>query len=254
MENNNDSLSVSSLRDRRTGLDPDSSGAGCTPQLEFGAAANRRIPLLEVPQANFSKGKNQPDDNRRTKWSKKMNKLVMQCNFKSYPSKRNSRKRIHVLWNEIGGFELIEQKLFGQERATRTNKWLSGLELEQLQREIRSEERKQSQQRYISEEKPEATVNEDRGEDTGEQRHEALIERRAEFNEEVEELSKESIEQPPNLRGIDRRRLKCASEKVDRVLQHVTLRMETLKQLNNILKAVGKKGVAGLVGEKEKSR
>ena len=113
--------------------------------------------------------------------------------------------------------------------------------------EIRNEERKQSQQICITEERPEATVNEDREEDTGEQRHEALIERRAEFHEEeyqimeklVEELSKESIEQPPNLRGIDRRRLKCTSEKVDRVLQHVTLRMETLKQSNNILKAVG---------------
>ena len=70
----------------------------------------------------------------------------------------------------------------------------------------------------------------------------------------VEELSKESIEQPPNLRGIDQRKLKCASEKVDRVLQHVTLCMDTLKQLNNILKAVGN-AVAGLVGKKkEKSR
>ena len=67
----------------------------------------------------------------------------------------------------------------------------------------------------------------------------------------VEELSKESTEQPLNLRGTNRRRLKCASEKVDRVLQHVTLYMETLKQLNNILKAVGNV-VAGLVGEKKK--
>ena len=66
-----------------------------------------------------------------------------------------------------------------------------------------------------------------------------------------EELSQESIGQPPNLRGIDQRRLKCASEKVDRVLQHVTLRMETLKQLNNVLKAVGNV-VAELVGEKKK--
>ena len=104
-------------------------------------------------------------------------------------------------------------------------------------------------------------MNGDREEDTSEQRHEALIERRAEFNEKenqimeklVEELSKESTEQPQNLRGIDRRRLKCASEKVDRVLQHVTLRMETLKQLNNILKAVGN-AVAWLDGEKKEKR
>ena len=81
------------------------------------------------------------------------------------------------------------------------------MELEQLKREIRSEERKQNQQTCITEERPEATVNEDREEDTGEQRCEALIDRRAEFNEGgnqimeklVEELSKENMEQLPNL-------------------------------------------------------
>ena len=188
-----------------------------------------------------------------------MNKLVMQCYFQSDPSKRNYRKRMHVIWNEIGGFELTEQKLVGQARAIRTNKWLSDLELEQLQRKIRSEERKQHQQTCINDDRPEATVNKDRKKDIGEQRHETLIERKAEVNEEenqimeklVEELSKESIEQPPNLRGIDRKRLKGASEEADRVPQHVTLRMETLKQLNNILKAVGNV-VAGLVGGKKK--
>ena len=80
MENNIDSLSVSSLRDRRTRLDPDSSRAeclivsGCTPQPEFDAATNRRIRLLEVSQATYSKGKNQSDDKRRNKWHKNMNK------------------------------------------------------------------------------------------------------------------------------------------------------------------------------------
>ena len=113
-----------------------------------------------------------------------MNKLVMQCYFKSDPSKRNYRKRMHVIWHYIRGFELTEQKLVEQARAIRTNKWLSDLELEQLQREIRREERKQSQQTCVTKERPETTVIEDREEDTGEQRHEALIERRAKFNEE----------------------------------------------------------------------
>ena len=50
-----------SLRDRRTGLDPDPSGAtclyvcGCTPQLEFDAATsiatNEKIPISEGLQA-----------------------------------------------------------------------------------------------------------------------------------------------------------------------------------------------------------
>ena len=73
-----------------------------------------------------------------------MNKLAMQCYFKGDPSKRNYRKRMHVMRNEIGGFELTEQKLAGQARAIRTNKQLSDLELEQLQRKITSKERKQS--------------------------------------------------------------------------------------------------------------
>ena len=74
-----------------------------------------------------------------------MNKFVMRCYFKSDPSKRNCRERMYAIWNEIGGFEFTEQKLVGQARAIRGNEWLSDLELEQLQREIRSEERKQSQ-------------------------------------------------------------------------------------------------------------
>ena len=77
-------------------------------------------------------------------------------------------------------------------------------------------------------------MNEDKEEDTGEQRHEALNERRAEFNEEENQIMEKLV---------------SFSIKVDRVIQHVTLRMETLDQLNNILKAVGNV-VAGLVGEK----
>ena len=73
-----------------------------------------------------------------------MNKLVMQCYFKREPPKRNYRKRMHVIWNEIRGFKLTEQKLTEQARVIRTNKWISDFESEQMQREIRSEERKQS--------------------------------------------------------------------------------------------------------------
>ena len=135
MENNNDSLSVSSLRDWQTRLEPNSSGtdslivSGCTGQLQFDVATNEGISLLEVPQNTFSKGKKQPGDNRGTKWNKNMNKLVMQCYFKSDPLQRNYRKIIHVIWNEIGRFELTEQKLVRQARAIRRNKWLLDLEL-----------------------------------------------------------------------------------------------------------------------------
>ena len=59
---NNDSLSANSLRDRRTGLDQNPSGAdsstvsGCTSHLEFDSGTNREIPLPEAIQANSGKG------------------------------------------------------------------------------------------------------------------------------------------------------------------------------------------------------
>ena len=62
MEKINNSQSVSSLRDRRTGLDPDPSGAdssivsGRTSHLEFDSATNRGIPSPEAIQANSAKG------------------------------------------------------------------------------------------------------------------------------------------------------------------------------------------------------
>ena len=75
MDTNNDSNFIGgfagNLRDRRTGLDPDPSGANsvhvssCTPQLEFDAATNvttnGRIPVSEGLQAASDKGKFQPD-------------------------------------------------------------------------------------------------------------------------------------------------------------------------------------------------
>ena len=66
MDTNNDSNFIGgfagSLRDRRTRLDPDTSGAnslhvsGCTPHVEFDVATsiatNRRIPISEGVQAS----------------------------------------------------------------------------------------------------------------------------------------------------------------------------------------------------------
>ena len=69
MDTNNESNFIGgfagSLRDRRTGLDPDPRGddslhvSGCTPQLEFDAASsiaiNGRIPISEGLQAPSGK-------------------------------------------------------------------------------------------------------------------------------------------------------------------------------------------------------
>ena len=66
MEKINDSQSISTLKDQRTGLGPDPIGAdsstftGCTFQLEFDSATNRGIPSPEATQANSGKGNKQP--------------------------------------------------------------------------------------------------------------------------------------------------------------------------------------------------
>lgn len=54
-----------------------------------------------------------------------MNKLVIRYSFKSEPPRRNYRKRIYAIWNEIGDFELNKQKLVWLVRMISTKNWFS---------------------------------------------------------------------------------------------------------------------------------
>ena len=81
----------------------------------------------------------------RTKWSKNVNKIVMECFFRSKPFDddgkpiRGYRQRMMQEWKEHGVFEITEQRLCDQARAIRKNGWLSDLELENIQRMIEAE-------------------------------------------------------------------------------------------------------------------
>ena len=91
MEKINDSQSVSSLRNWRTGLDPNPSRAdssivsGHISQLEFDSPTNRGIPSSEAIQANSVKGNKQPVRRIRKKWTQEENRIVMECYYKSKP-------------------------------------------------------------------------------------------------------------------------------------------------------------------------
>ena len=91
MEKINDSKSVSSLRDHRTGLDPNLSGAdsstvsGPTSQLGFDSATNRGIPSPEAIQATSGKGNEQLVRRIRKKWTQEENWIVMECYYRSKP-------------------------------------------------------------------------------------------------------------------------------------------------------------------------
>ena len=51
--------------------------------------------------------------------------------------KNGYRKRMHAIWNEKGMFNVTEQRLVDQKNNILKKKWLSDLELEEIQRNIK---------------------------------------------------------------------------------------------------------------------
>ena len=60
----------------------------------------------------------------------------MQCYYGSDYGKNGYKKRIHAIWNKMGMFNVIEQTLVDQKNNILKRKWLSDLDLEELQRNI----------------------------------------------------------------------------------------------------------------------
>ena len=85
-------------------------------------------------------------DTARMKWSKEVNKVVMECYLRSKPVNENGvpirgyRQRMFRVWQEIGLFESTEQRICDQARAIRKNGWLSELEIEVIKRKISHED------------------------------------------------------------------------------------------------------------------
>ena len=73
---------------------------------------------------------------RRRKWSQEENGVVMQFYDRSEYGRTGYRKRMHVIWNEMGMFSIIEQRLVDKKNNIFKRKWLSDLELEEIQRNI----------------------------------------------------------------------------------------------------------------------
>ena len=76
----------------------------------------------------------------RMKWNKEVNKVVMECFYRSKPFDeegkpvRGYRQRMFREWRDRGLFESTEQRVCDQARAIRKNGWLSQLELETIKR------------------------------------------------------------------------------------------------------------------------
>ena len=60
----------------------------------------------------------------RRKWSQEENRVVMQCYYRSEYQRNGYRKRMHVVWNEMGMFNVTEQRLVDQKNNILKRKWV----------------------------------------------------------------------------------------------------------------------------------
>ena len=182
---------------------------------------------------------------------------------------------MHRHWNEIGLFELSEQKLVGQARVIKTNGWLSEIEIEELKRETEREgsEHVENISEQIDNESFLAVVEEQpivdqiiREETNHAQEnqvvsHEAIINRMLEHGmteEDIEifkmidnKLRSGDLDKPSNLRFINKKRLKSVASKVNKVVPYLTI--ETLFQYNEVIKAFAH-AVSDLLGIKKRTK
>ena len=81
----------------------------------------------------------------RMKWNKEVNKVVMECFYRSKPfdeegnPARGYRERMFREWRDRGLFESTEQRVCDQARAIRKNGWLSQLELKTIKIQVEDE-------------------------------------------------------------------------------------------------------------------
>ena len=63
--------------------------------------------------------------------------VVIQCYYRSEYERNGYRKRMHVILNEMGMFNVTEQRLIDHKNNILKRKWLLDLELEEIQRNIK---------------------------------------------------------------------------------------------------------------------
>lgn len=201
----------------------------------------------------------------RTNWTKELNKIVMWCYFKSDPTKRGFRKRMHTIWKEKGLFDLSEQKLAGQARAIKANSWLSEVELDDIKRKAENENTHDSREEVEPQENPDVVIrtdnnvqviddvetppyftdlNEKRMKEDGMSEDDIRI-----WKMMRDELLNPDDQEPINLRFYDRKRLKKVTTQVNQVVPYINT--NSLFECNQVLKAASRV-VTKLLGIKKR--
>ena len=206
----------------------------------------------------------------RTKWDKMMNKLVMRCYIKSNPNVRGYRKRMLVYWKEEGGESVSEQRLADQARAIRTNGWLSELEIEEIKRSLEARESDNNTpgiEENDNFENESGNVEDMLGErNSGHERvyynsdtiydtmrQDGCCEENISIVQMIlSEMENQEQQKPPNLRNIERSRLRKVAEELNGVICYINT--TSITETNRLLVAaanVAAKRVGFKVSEKK---
>lgn len=185
----------------------------------------------------------------RITWTKEINKIVMECYFRSEPNKRGYRKRMLQCWNALGVFKVNEQRLADQARAIKTNGWLTDIEIEEIKRKASTDENPdfsgteetlpgQCQREGTGEENtcvdwqdswvPETLSVEEQVNSKGLDEDEANILRIL-----LVKMKEENHEPPQNLKSFNKSKLSKEIDAVNSVLKHIDTR--TVTETNRLL-------------------
>lgn len=147
MENNNNSDSVSNLRDQQTGLDPDlSEGDSFTTVivtltwslmlLLTKNTFNRVLPYL-IEKKNSLLRKGFEKNNHKNRIELRWNVIY----YMSKPRFNRCRKRMHAIWIAQGMFDITKQSLMDEKDQTMKKQWLTNFELQEIQKKTEDESR-----------------------------------------------------------------------------------------------------------------
>ena len=192
----------------------------------------------------------------RMKWSKEVNKVVMECFYRSEPFDVNGkpirgyRQRMFREWRDRGMFEATEQRVCDQARAIRKNGWLSDLELEMIKRSIKEEEEGTVEvsgdgESVIDDEVNEMNVPDEREVDRPVIRYSVIVENDVNhvFSESRKEIFK-SLEQilmegksaeGIHFKNVDKNKLRYQVNRVNEVIHHI--RTENITETNNLIRS-----------------
>ena len=132
-------------------------------------------------QENIGPHHANPVITKQRKWSSQENEIAIGCYLLSEPKNRGYRKCMLSLWLNEGLFWISEQRLVDQASTIRRSRWMTELEIEELERNLAENDI------YKEEERSADDVGSNLGEDVGD------ILTALEADEEISNLEEEEV-------------------------------------------------------------